>query len=247
MYNYDKQSIVNIINLSNSVLRSENDKNNLCLPFCLFYQDKIKIPFENYKESSFLYLNNENLSNKQLKNFNEDLDDNENTEFSINEDSENNKSIEKLLNIYRNNLKQINELKEDLKSKKRINQNKIYRNQTPFKNTGIQNNDFINNDKNNKFDRNSKSYNNIFYDNESIDGKNKKKNNIMKEKERLINIIAKKFPNFDKNKKKRNKKRIKEKQQKVITIDYKFDFDSIRGKKKDESTNLNNNINKINK
>ena len=54
----------------------------------------------------------------------------------------------------------------------------------------------------------------------------------MKERERLINIIAKKFPNFDKNKKKRNEKKIKEKQQKVTMIDYKFDFDAIRGKKK---------------
>ena len=231
MYNYDKQSIVNIINLSNSVLRSENDKNNLCLPFCLFYQDKIKIPFENYKESSFLYLNNENLSNKQLKNFNEDFDDNENTEFSINKDSENNKSIEKILNIYTNSLKQINEGKEHIKPKKTINQNKLYRNKTPLKNT-IRNNDFINNDENNNFCRNSKSNNNSFYNNKYIDEKNKKKKGIMKERERLINIIAKKFPNFDKNKKKRNEKKIKEKQQKVTMIDYKFDFDAIRGKKK---------------
>ena len=231
MYNYYKQSIVNIIKLSNSVLRAEKDKNNLFLLFCLFYQDKIKIPFENYKESSFLYLNNENLSNKQLKNFNEDFDDNENTEFSINKDSENNKSIEKILNIYTNSLKQINEGKEHIKPKKTINQNKLYRNKTPLKNT-IRNNDFINNDENNNFCRNSKSNNNSFYNNKFIDEKNKKKKDIIKERERLINIIAKKFTNFDKYKKKRNEKKIKEKQQKVTMIDYKFDFDAIRGKKK---------------
>ncbi len=247
MHNYDKQSIINIIKLSNTVLSSENDKNNLCLPFCLFYQDKIKIPFENYKESSFLYLNNENFSNKQLKNFNEDLDDNENTEFSINKDSENNKSIEKILDTYRNILKQIKEQKEDLQSKKSINQNKLYRNKTPLNNTCIKNNDFINNDENNNFYRNSKSNNNSFYNKGFRDGKNKKKNNIKKEKERLININAKKFPGFDKNKKKRNEKKIKEKQQEVIMIDYKFDFDTIRGKKKDGIKKLNINIVKINK
>ena len=113
MYELNNESILNIIKFSNAILTLSKDENNLSFPFSIFYQDNFQLPFKNYLESSFSYLNNEKI-----------IDENQlvKTEYEIDKDSKNNQLIKIILNNYRNKLdllKKINEKKEESENKKK--------------------------------------------------------------------------------------------------------------------------------
>ena len=245
MYELDKESILNIIKLSNVILNFDNDKNHLSLPFCTFYPNNLNVSFENYKECSLSYFNNVNLLNDDLNKYkNDSLDGNEKVEFSINKESDNNKNIENILDIYLKKLNQVYMNNEE-KSKTNLNKSryllndqttylspkKNYRPKTPTKTNKINNemvfsqspytniksgnNSFINNNNNNSYisntndNKSENNYNNYYNrqkinranihnyqvssDNQFMDGKKKKTNALIKEKEMLKSIIVKKL------------------------------------------------------
>ena len=106
MYDLDNESILNIIKLSNSILSHEKDKNNLSLPFSLFYQHTLHIPYKLYIESSLSYLNNIEDSNQNINHsFNNNENDSEkDINYSIDPNSDSNLEIQSIINLYQKNL-----------------------------------------------------------------------------------------------------------------------------------------------
>ena len=203
MYELNNESILNIIKFSNAILTLSKDENNLSFPFSIFYQHNFQLPFKNYVESSFSYLNNEKI-----------IDENqlEKTEYEIDKNSKNNQLIKIILNNYRNKLdllKKINEKKEEgeknekkkddekeEKKNKDVNFKKekiLNRTKTPIQNSKeIFNNKFQNTKEDNKV-KNINKFNKVI--------NNKKENNINK-------IDANKLKNNRENELYRKKKNI---------------------------------------
>jgi hypothetical protein len=167
MYELNNESILNIIKFSNAILTLSKDENNLSFPFSIFYQHNFQLPFKNYVESSFSYLNNEKI-----------IDENQlvKTEYEIDKDSKNNQLIKIILNNYRNKLdllKKINEKKEESENKKKFKKEKTRnRTKTPIQNSKeIFNNKVKNTKEDNKI-KNINKFNKVII--------NKKENNITK-------------------------------------------------------------------
>ncbi len=117
MYELDNESILNVIKLSNAILTYDKDRNNLSLPFSLFFQEKLNVPFNSYVESSLSYLNNiQDINQKPNNSFNDNENDSEKEKestYSIDKNSENNLANKEIIEVYNYNLEQYYEnLKE---------------------------------------------------------------------------------------------------------------------------------------